>query len=121
VFARTFKEGQAMISPFYLLVVLPAVFLQTPGLKFSFPLALVPVVNLTLVVREAIGGVFHWPQIGVTLAVSMLLIAACLRLAAFILQFEDVVMGSYSGSFARFFRERVLRRGRAGVDGAQAT
>ena len=120
-FARTFKEGQAMISPFYLLVVLPAVFLQTPGLKFSMTLALVPVVNLTLVVREAIGGVFHWAQIGVTLAVSVLLIAVCLQLAAFILQFEDVVMGSYSGSFARFLRERVLRRGRAGADGVQAT
>lgn len=117
-FARTFKEGQAMITPFYLLILLPVVFLQTPGLTFSLPLAFVPVVNLTLVVREAIAGTFHWAQIAVTLAISLAFIAVCLRLATFIVQFEDVMMGSYSGSFIRFCRERVLRRaGPAGDKG----
>ncbi len=109
-FARTFKEGQAMITPFYLLILLPVVFLQTPGLKFTLPLACIPVVNLTLMVREAIGGAFHWAQIGVTLAVSLGLIALCLRLAAFILQFEDVLLGSYKGSLLKFLQERMLKR-----------
>ena len=107
-FARTFKEGQAMITPFYLLILLPVVFLQAPGLKFSLPLAFVPVVNLVLVVREALAGIFQWAQIAVTLAVSVALITVCLRLAAFVLQFEDVLMGSYSGSFPKFIKERLL-------------
>jgi sodium transport system permease protein len=109
-FARTFKEGQSMITPFYMLILLPVMFLQVPGLEFSFLLAALPVINVTMMVREAISGTFHWPQIGVTICVSLGLIAASLRLAAFILRFEDVMLGSYGGRLAGFVRERVLKR-----------
>jgi ABC-type Na+ efflux pump permease subunit len=109
-FARTFKEGQAMIMPFYMLVILPVLFLQVPGMKFSLPLAFVPIANVTMMVRAAISGTLPWLQTGVTILVSLALIALCLRFAAFILRFEDVTMGSYSGGFNRFFKERVLRR-----------
>ncbi len=109
VFARTFKEGQAMITPFYMLTIVPVVFLQAPGIKLSVPLALVPIVNVTLMVREALAGKFHWLPMVVTVAASLLLILVCLRVATFILRFEDVVMGSYTGSFNKFFRQRMLR------------
>ena len=110
-FARTFKEGQAMITPFYMLTIVPIVFLQVPGIKFTLALACVPIVNVTLMVREALSGVFHWPQIGVTVASSLLVVALCLRLATFLLQFEDVVLGSFNGSFNKFIRQR-LRKNR---------
>jgi sodium transport system permease protein len=109
-FARTFKEGQAMITPFYLIILLPVVFLQTPGLRFSLPLALVPMVNVTMMVRAAVSGSFPWAPIAITLAISVALIAGCVCLAAFILRFEDVVLGSYSGSLNKFIKERVLGR-----------
>ena len=111
-FARTFKEGQSMITPFYMLILIPVVFLQAPGLHFSVALACVPIVNLTLMIREVLTGTFHWTAIMVSFLVSLILIALCLRLASYILKFEDVMTGSYGGSFARFFKERVLR-GRA--------
>jgi ABC-type Na+ efflux pump permease subunit len=107
-FARTFKEGQAMITPFYLLIMLPAIFLQVPGLEFSFVLAAIPVINVTMMVREAISGTFHWPQIVLTTGVSIAVIAAWLRLATVILRFEDVMIGSYGGRLTTFVRERVL-------------
>jgi sodium transport system permease protein len=110
-FARTFKEGQSMITPFYMLILIPVVFLQAPGLHFSLSLACVPIVNLTLMIREVLTGTFHWPAIGVSFLVSLALIALCLRFATYILQFEDVMTGSYGGSFARFLKERVLRSG----------
>jgi sodium transport system permease protein len=109
-FARTFREGQAMITPFYMLTLLPVVFLQTPGLQFSLRLALVPIVNITLMVRAALSGAFPILPICVTVAVSVALIAACLWLAAFILQFEDVMLGSYNGSFRKFIQERLRPR-----------
>jgi sodium transport system permease protein len=110
-FARTFKEGQSMITPFYMLILIPVVFLQAPGLHFSMSLACVPIVNLTLMIREVLTGTFHWAAIGVSFLVSLILIALCLRFAAYILQFEDVMTGSYGGSFGRFLKERVLRPG----------
>jgi sodium transport system permease protein len=111
-FARTFKEGQAMVTPFYMLVLVPVVFLQAPGLKFSLALALLPVINVTLMVREAFSGHFLWGPSLLTVLVSLVTIALCVRLAAFVLKFEDVVTGSYSGSFLKFMRERLLARRR---------
>jgi sodium transport system permease protein len=109
-FARTFKEGQAMIMPFYMLILLPAVFVQMPGLKFTPGLAMFPVVNVTLMVRSAVAGAFPWVAILLTILVSLGLIALSLSATTFVLKFEDVLMGSYSGNLRRFVRERVLRR-----------
>ena len=109
-FARTFREGQAMITPFYMLTLLPVAFLQTPGLHFSPGLAMVPIVNVTLMVRAALSGAFPILPISVTVAVSVAVIAAFLKLAACILQFEDVMLGSHNGSFRKFIQERLRRR-----------
>jgi len=117
-FARTFRDGQSMITPFYMLILLPVMFLQVPGIEFSLGLAAIPVINVTMMVREAISGTFHWPQIGLTFAVSLAVIAALVRLATFILRFEDVMIGSYSGSLATFFRERILQ-GKKSARGAE--
>lgn len=109
-FARTFKEGQAMITPFYLVIMLPVMFLQTPGLSFTPGLACLPVVNVVMLIRSAINGSFPPLPIAITLVISVLLIAASLRLAASMLRFEDVMLGSYDGNFRRFLRERMFKR-----------
>lgn len=108
-FARTFKEGQAMVTPFYMLILIPVVFLQAPGLTFSWPLAFIPIVNITMMVRETFSGHFNPAAMLVTTLVSLAVIALCLRLAAYILQFEDLVVGSYSGSLPKFLRQRLSR------------
>jgi sodium transport system permease protein len=106
-FARTFKEGQSMVSPFYLAILLPVMFLQVPGLEFSPLLAAIPVVNVVMVFREAITGVFHWPLIGITIAVEIVCIALALWLATTILRYEDFMLGSYGGSLGKFLKERL--------------
>ena len=111
-FARTFKEGQAMITPFYLLILLPVMFLQVPGLRLTVPLAMVPIVNVTMMIRGAIQGTLSWLPVLVTFVVGGAAIAACLFLASFILRYEDVVVGSFAGSFSRFVKQRLLRRSR---------
>jgi sodium transport system permease protein len=110
-FARTFREGQTMVSPFYLLTILPVTFLQQPDLAFTPGFALVPLINVALMFRDAIGGVFQWPLIVITVSVEALTIVACLALAQRVLAFEEVLMGSYNGSVMKFVRERLLGRG----------
>ena len=73
-------------------------------------MAFIPIVNVTMMVREAIGGVFHWVQIGITIAVELVTVAACLWLATAILRFEDVMIGSYSGNIGTFVKQRLLKR-----------
>ncbi len=111
-FARTFKEGQAMITPFYMLIMLPAVFLAAPGIELSLPLALIPVVNIALLVREAIAGTLHWQPALAAILSSVAAIVLCVRLASLALRFEDVVLGSYGGSLARLVHQRFLHRAR---------
>ena len=100
-----------MIGPFYILMILPPMFLQVPDIEFTPRLAAIPVVNVALMFREAIAGVYQWPLIGITLAVEIVTIALALALAVKILQYEDFIMGGYGGRFGQFFKERLLRRG----------
>jgi hypothetical protein len=99
-----------MVSPFYLAVILPVSFLQTPDLELTTRLALVPVVNVALMFRDAIGGVYRWPLVLLTIAVEGLSIVACLALARQILRFEEVVVGSFSGTLVTFARARLAWR-----------
>lgn len=115
-FARTFKDGQAMISPFMMLMVLPVALLNRPDQDFTPLLALVPMVNVAMLIRSSMTG---WPPLLpalITIGSSVLLTAACLRLALHILTFEDVLIGSWQGGFKAFVKGRLLRRTRdAGV------
>ncbi len=101
-----------MVTPFYLLLVLPAVFLNTPGLEFSPRLALVPVVNIALMVRQAITGSYPALEIGLTVLSSTAVIAALIAMAVVVLRFEDFVIGSYGGSLGTFVRQRLLKKGK---------
>ncbi len=111
-FARTFKEGQSMVGPFYIAMILPLMFLQVPDIEFTPTLAAVPIANVTLMFREAIAGIYQWPQIGITIAVEVVTIALALAAAAKVLQYEDFVLGGYSGSFGKFFKQRLMARSR---------
>ena len=107
-FARTFREGQAMIGPFYIAILIPVMFLQSPDLHLTSQLALVPVVNVTLMFRDAIEGIYAWPLIGITMAIEIMTVVVALSLANKILSHEAFLMGSHAGSFGRFFRSEIL-------------
>lgn len=108
-FARTFKEGQSMIMPFYLVILLPVMFLQVPGLKFSIGLALLPVVNVTMLVRSAISGAFPPASIAVTVLASLAMIAFAVRIAAAVVQSENVLMGTHSGGLKSYLKLKMGR------------
>jgi ABC-type Na+ efflux pump permease subunit len=109
-FARNYKEGQSIVSPFYVALLIPIMFLQTPGLAFTPRIAMIPVANVMMMMREAIQGIYHWPLIGMTLAIETACVIIALRLAILIVQHEDFLIGHYGGSFGKFAKERLLRR-----------
>lgn len=112
-FARDFKEGQSMLGPVYILFIVPPIFLQSPGIEFTPGMALVPVANVIMLFREALAGHFHALPIALTVLSQGAAIGFCLWLATVILRFEDVLMGSYGGSFLAFVKGRLLRRTRS--------
>ena len=92
-FARTFQQGQSLVSPFFLLVALPGIVTADPGTTFSLPLAFVPVVNMALVFREAIAGRYPVLHIAISLGVLALCVAGALALAARMVGREDLLVG----------------------------
>jgi sodium transport system permease protein len=109
-FARNYKEGQSMVSPFYIALIMPVMFLQAPGVEFTSRVAMIPVANVMMMIREAFQGTYHWQSIAITLAVETICIMIALRIAMLVIQHEDFMTGSYSGSFGKFAKERLLKK-----------
>ncbi len=117
-FARTFRDGQAMVQPVYMAAVfLPLLLGQQTDRTLTVEIAAIPVANVAMMIRDAINGVFLWPLIVQTLAVDLVMVAVCLWVARIVLRFEDVLIGSFDGSFWRFAKHR-MRQGRAGKEPA---
>jgi sodium transport system permease protein len=74
-----------------IVVVLPAVAALLPGVELNTSLALVPVLNTSLVSKEIITGTYHWNYIGVIFVSSCLYAAAALAIAVKLFQREDVL------------------------------
>ncbi len=82
IFAKSYKEAVNYISPFYLLAILPvAIFAQIPGLKPTLAMFLIPGVNATFVMKDALVGVYDGTKILVTLG-SLVVYATIAILAA---------------------------------------
>ncbi|MDT8340862.1 MAG: ABC transporter permease subunit [Longimicrobiales bacterium] len=111
-FARSFKDGQALVQPVYWLVFLPLLLGQQTDRTLTPAIASVPVANVSMMIRDAINGVFLWPLIAWTLVVTLATVALALTGARFALRFEDFLLGSFDGSFWRFVRDRISRRRR---------
>jgi sodium transport system permease protein len=110
-FARSFKDGQAMVSPVFYLVFLPILFGgEATDVNLSVNTALVPLLNVSMMIRDAIRGTFIWEGIAVTLLVSLAVVALLLFLARRILSFEEFLTGSFEGSFWRFAKKRLFAR-----------
>jgi len=110
-FARSFKDGQAMVAPVMYLIFLPILLGGDPtDVNLSVNSALVPLLNVSMMIRDAIRGVFVWDAIGLTLVVSLALVGLLLLLARRILSFEEFLTGSFDGSFWRFAKDRLFAR-----------
>lgn len=91
LFAKSFKEAQSYISPLMLVVVMPAIAALLPGVELNAALALVPVLNTSLVSKEIITGTYHWNLILLIFASSAVYAAVALTIAVKLFQREDVL------------------------------
>jgi ABC-type Na+ efflux pump permease subunit len=109
VFARTFREGQAMTTPIMLFATLPVVFLGREGLELTPAMAMIPVVNVAMLAREALVGTLRIGPALITLGVQIGLIAILLAIASRVIKHEDVLTGSFVGGPMAFLRRRFGR------------
>lgn len=91
LFAKTYKEAQSYVSPLIFVVIMPVVVGVLPGIDLNARLALVPILNLSLVCKEMLSGVWHWGYIALIFGSSCVYAAAALALAVKMFNREDVI------------------------------
>ena len=94
IFARTFREGQALTTPMFMMIALPVLPLSDPALELNTKLAFVPLVNLALVWRQALQGEYHIAYIVQTMMVLVGLVTIALWFGSRLLQNESLMTGS---------------------------
>jgi len=109
-FARTFKEGQGYLTPFYVATMVPALAGIMPAIELTPTTALIPLTNVALLFRSALLGSFPLVPIVIVFLSLILYLTATLALAARVFGKEDFFLGGGLGWRAAF-RLPFLSRG----------
>lgn len=91
LFAKSYKEAQSYVGPLIILVIMPAVFGLLPGIELSAKTALIPILNLSLVCKEMLSGIWHWNYIGLIFASSCAYAVIALAFCVKMFNREDVM------------------------------
>jgi sodium transport system permease protein len=92
VLARSYREGQSYLMPILLLVMLAGFASFLPGAQLSAGTALVPLLNVTLLVHDILVGKAGATQVMVVWAVSLAWAVLGILLAARVFQTEQVLL-----------------------------
>jgi len=91
--ARTFKEGQTLMTPVMLAGLAPALLSQMPGVELTTLTALVPLLNVALLVKAAVLGTATPLHVGLTMISVLLFGGLALKLAAMAFENEAFRFG----------------------------
>jgi len=94
LFAKSYKEAQSYLTPLTFVVVIPAIASVMPGVELTPKLALIPILNTSLVCKEIITGTYHWNSIILIFTSTCVYAAAAIFLAVKMFQREDVLFRS---------------------------
>ena len=90
-FAKSYKEAQSYLGPLMFVVIVPAIVSMLPGIELSAKLALVPILNQALVLREVLTGNYPWGSIVFVFASTCVYAAIALAAAVHMFNREDVL------------------------------
>ncbi|MCX6639306.1 MAG: ABC transporter permease [bacterium] len=90
--ARSYKEAQSYVYPLIILVVIPAVASIMPGAGADTKMAFMPVLNVSLVLHDALMGTYDTNLILITFASSLVYAAISIFIAVRIFQKESVLL-----------------------------
>ncbi len=93
VFARSFREAQSYISPLSFLIIIPAFTSFLPGVELNTTLSLVPIVNVSLVLKEILAGraMDVMPYFGLTFASTLVIAGLAIWLCAAMFKREGAI------------------------------
>ena len=81
IFARSFKEAQSYITAMNMLIIMPAFVSFLPGIHLDYKMALIPIVNISMIIKDAIAGTIEWNYVIIAFVSTIVLAALTLFLA----------------------------------------
>ena len=94
LFAKSHKEAQSYIAPLMFVVIIPAIAAMIPGVDLTPKLAIVPLLNVSLLCKELVAGDYHWNFIAIIFVSTCVYAGAALYLAVKMFQRESVLFRS---------------------------
>jgi sodium transport system permease protein len=94
LFAKSFKEAQSYLTPMTFVVLIPAVAAVLPGVELTPKLALIPILNVSLLCKELVTGTYHWNYIALIFLSTCVYAGAALFLAVKMFQRESVLFST---------------------------
>jgi len=91
LFAKSYKEAQSYVSPLIIVVIIPAMMGLLPGIELSAKTAMIPLLNLTLVCKEMLSGIWNWHYIALIFGSTSLYAGIALALCVKMFNREDVI------------------------------
>lgn len=99
VFAKSFKEANNYITPVLLVVMFASMAGMIPSIVLDYKTAMIPVVNVSLMLKQVISGQFDLMLAGITILVNLGYSVLIIWILAKIYNSEDIL---FSDGFVRF-------------------
>jgi len=97
IYAKSFKEASSYMAPVQMLIIVPSALSMIPTVQLDRVTACIPVVNVTLGLREVLtlgGKTPPWTELGIIVGSSLLLALLALKFCANRFSREDVLFRS---------------------------
>ena len=91
LWARNYREAQSYLGPLMIVVILPAAASTLPGVELTARMALIPILNVSLVSKEVLAGNYPWAQIALIFGSTSVYAAAALAFAVRQFHREEVL------------------------------
>jgi sodium transport system permease protein len=95
--ARSFKEAQNYVTPFFLAITFPAGIVAIPGIDLSDSARLIPIANASLLFRDLMTGTVAIDTIFIVFIATSIYALLALLLAAWMFQREEVILSEEKG------------------------
>ena len=94
LFAKSYREAQSYVSPLMILAIMPAMISFLPGVELDSGLALVPLINISLSIKNALMGHVNWLYVGLVFASTVVYAAFAIFVAHRLFEKESVIFRS---------------------------
>jgi|APTNR8051073442_1049403.scaffolds.fasta_scaffold00134_19 sodium transport system permease protein len=91
--ANSYKEAQSYVSPLMMIIIIPAVMSQMPGMELTSTTAMIPMLNISLAIGAIFQGIFNVGHILTVVLFALLYAGLALYLASLTFGNENVVTG----------------------------